>query len=467
MSASLEESAASPRQPAPLDRPVWQQVLMLAWPVLLQNWLVTAVHLSDRLLAGRFQDVGAAEQAATQAAQTTANYLGWLLSSYTALITIGSTALVARMIGARDRRTARLLLHQSLLLALTLGLVGMALGLVFLDRLLQVLRLQEVAAGYAAGYLRPLLYALPLQMVGMAGIACLAGAGDTRTGMWVLGGITLINLPLAWGFFSALGFVGIAVGTALSQGLGGLVVLLVLYVGRAHLRLRLRHLMPHPALIGRILRISIPAAMDNLSMMVGQLWFLGIVNDLGDTAAAAHGIALTWEALGFYAGAAFGTAALTVVGQSLGAGQPERAARGGWLAFAMGTGVMCAMGLLFFTLADPMFRLFCPHPSQEAIVTTGIPALRLIAFGMPACGVCIILAAALRGAGDTRYPMLFTWVGFFVLRIPLAYLFTLPAPRGWELGLVGAWLAMVTDLQIRGLFLLVRYLRGGWKLIEV
>lgn len=467
MSTTMEESPAPTRPRSPLDRPVWQQVLMLAWPVLLQNWLMTTVHLSDRLIAGRFQELDMVAQTATQAAQTTANYLGWLLSSFTTLITIGSTALVARMIGARDRRTARQVLHQSLLLSLTFSLVGTTAGLTLLEPFLAALHLEGVAAEYAAGYLRPLLYALPMLMLGMAGISSLAGAGDTRTGMWILGGVTVINIPLAYLFFSWMGFVGIAVGTAVSQVLGGLAVLAVLYVGRAGLRLRLRYLVPRVDLIVRILRVSIPAALDNLSMMLGQLWFLGIINDLGDTAAAAHGIALTWEALGFHAGAAFGTAALTVVGQSLGAKQPERAAKGGWVAFGLGAALMSVMGVIFFTCAGPMFRLFCPHPTQEAIVQTGIPALRLIAFGMPACAACIILASALRGAGDTRWPMLFTWVGFFVLRIPLAYLLARPAPDGWEWGLLGAWLAMVTDLQVRGLFLLIRYLRGGWKTIQV
>src|SRR5581483_11625865 len=158
--------------------------------------------------------------------------------------------------------------HQSVLLALALGAVGTLAGLLTLEPVLALLQLHGAAAAYAAEYLRPLLYQLPLQMLGAAGIACLAGAGDTRTGLWVLGGIAVFNAPLAWLFFHgaafvpALGFRGIAVGTAVSQALGGLVVFAVLLRGRFGLRLRLSRLRPRLALMERLLRVSVPAGID-------------------------------------------------------------------------------------------------------------------------------------------------------------------------------------------------------------
>ncbi|MFM7149263.1 MAG: MATE family efflux transporter, partial [Gemmataceae bacterium] len=240
--------------PAHLQGPVWRFLVALAWPTLLQNWLTVLVHLSDRLLAGHFQNLEAADQVATQAAQTTAAYLAWFLVSYTTLVSVGSTALVARMIGAENRLGAVQVLHQSIGLAAVLGFAGLLLGLLTLEPGLAILHLREPTASYAADYLRPLLVQLPLQMVAMAGIACLIGAGDTRTGLFILGGVTLINLPLAWFFFLRMGFVGIAVGTAVSQAMGGLAVLAVLIRGRAGLRLNLSRLRPDFVLIRRILR---------------------------------------------------------------------------------------------------------------------------------------------------------------------------------------------------------------------
>ncbi|MGL4550426.1 MAG: MATE family efflux transporter [Gemmataceae bacterium] len=433
--------------------PTWKAVLSLAWPVLLQQWLVLAVTLSDRLLAGRFQDgLSAGDQAATQAAQTTAQYLGWFLASTAVLVNAGSAAAVAHRVGAGDRRGADDVLHQSLLLALAVGVAWAVLFSVLLVPFLVLLQLQGDTIAFAAAYLRPLLPALPLHLVGAAGVACLHGAGDTKAGMWVYGAEAALNVPLAWAGFHLFGFVGIAAGTAVAQALGGVAVLAVLLRGRAGLRLKWRKLAVHRPVMRDVLEVSVPAAADSLSMQAGYLIFLAQVNTLGEEAAAAHGIALMWEALGYLTGVGFGTAALTLVGQARGAGRPEQADRAAWTAFGMGAAAMSLMGVVFFVLAGPMFRLMCPHETQAGIVAQGVPVLRLVAFGMPALAACMVFVQALRGAGDARAPLLFTWLGFFGVRIPLTFLLL---RGGW--GLFGAWLAMSADLYVRGACLLIRW----------
>jgi Na+-driven multidrug efflux pump len=133
------------------------------------------------------------------------------------------------------------------------------------------------------------------------------------------------------------------------------------------------------------------------------------------------------------------------------------------------------MGVLFVLLAESMFRLFCPDPSLQPVVDAGVPALRLIACAMPALASQIIFTAALRGAGDARVPVLFSWLGFLGVRIPLAYLLTNPlvnlgplgTVRGYDMGLLGAWVAMCADLWLRGAFFALRFASGRWKKIEV
>jgi Na+-driven multidrug efflux pump len=122
-----------------------------------------------------------------------------------------------------------------------------------------------------------------------------------------------------------------------------------------------------------------------------------------------------------------------------------------------------------------MFVLFCPHPDQQLVVEAGVPVLRLIAFAMPALACCIIFTYALRGAGDTRVPVLFTWTGFLGVRIPLAYLlalgsFEMPVLGSWpgdRPRLLGAWLAMFADILVRGAFFLYRFASGRWQRIDV
>jgi putative MATE family efflux protein len=423
----------------------------------------------------------AARQIAYQSAQTTAHYMTWFIICYTVVVSAGSTALVARFIGAGQQAAAIHATNQAILLAFILGLLGTIAGLAGLPTLVHLLQLRGDAAELAVAYLQPLFAVLVLQIIETAGIACLVGAGDTRTGFWLLGVVAVLNVPLAWGLFHGLGplprigFTGIALGTAISQALGGIALLVILARGRAGLRLRPRLLWPDRDLLTRLLRVGVPAGIDSMSGVLCQLWFLGIINGLGNTASSAHGIALRWEAMGYLSGAAFGTAAMTLVGQNLGAGQPRQAARSGWVAFGLGCGMMCLMGAVFFVLAPQMFALFCSSPAQRPIIEVGVPVLRLVAFAMPPTASYIIFTYALRAAGDTRVPVLFTWIGFLGIRIPLTYLLTQPHldlgvfgswPESW-LGLFGAWLAMFADLLVRGSFFLVRFASGRWQTVRV
>jgi putative MATE family efflux protein len=442
-----------------------RRVLSLAWPVLALNSLVLLVELSDRYLVGNLTGVDANDTRYMLASVATAHYVAWFISSYTVLVSVGATALVAHCVGAGDWITARRATPQAILLGAIIGLAGSLLAVLKIDSFIRMLGLTGPAAAYAATYLWPMFLLLTFRVVEMAGVACLIGAGDTRTGLWLQGGVAALNVPLAWtlcrgiGPFHGLGFVGVPLGTALSYFFAATAVLIVLGRGRAGLKIHIREFVPDWLLMKRLLRVSVPAGADSLSVVAGQMWFLHIVNGLGPTAAAAHGIALSWEALGYLSGHAFGTAAMTLVGQNLGARRPHEAERSGWRAFVLGCGVMTTMGVLFFTLAPWLFAPFCP-PGQEVIVETGVPVLRLVAFAMPALASTMIFTAALRGAGDTRVPVLFTWVGFLLVRIPLAYLLT---SEPIALGLFGAWLAMAADLFVRGAFFWWRFAGGRWK----
>lgn len=466
--------------------PVWKQVLHLAWPVLAQQALLFCVGVYDRYLVGNNPPGDPSQHVAFQAAQTNAQYLAWFISSYTVIVSVGSTALVARFTGAREHESANTAMHQSILLAIILGTAGSVAGLLCVGPIIHhLLGLEGAAGGFAIDFLRPLLGMLVFQVLEAAGVACLVGAGDTRTGPLVSTLVALINFPLAWGLMHGvgpipkMGFIGVAIGTSFSHMIGSIVVLAVLARGRYGLKFRFSDLVPSWSWMYRLLRVSVPAAIDSLSVVFGQFWFLSLVNQIGDEstrnfAIAAHGHAIQWEALGYMSGYAFGIAAMSLVGRNLGAGRPDRAAKCGWTALALGGGWMCIMGAFFFTLAPEMFRLFSPGDYQRPVIELGVPVLRLVAFAMPALACTNIFTASLRGAGDTRVPVLFTWTGFLAVRIPLAYLLTrdqlsvasvtLPS---WNMGLFGAWLAMFADLYLRGGLFLIRFARGKWKATRV
>jgi putative MATE family efflux protein len=458
-------------------RPTWQRVLYLAWPVLVQQLLLMAVGLYDQYLAGNNLPADPSLHVSYQAAQTTANYLAWFIASCSAIVSVGSTALVARFTGAGDKGHAVHAANQSILLAIILGVAATIVGLLSVGEVVRLMRMSGPAADMTVKFLTPVLALVTLLIVESAGLACLVGAGDTHPTLWVLGGVALINIPLArlcfhgFGPIPGFGFQGIALGTALSHSVGGAAVLVFLARGRAGLTLRFAEMIPDFALIRRLLRVSIPAVIDIFSVGVCQLWFLSMVNRLGVVATAAHGIAIRWESLGYLSGQAFATAAAALVGQNLGARRPDEAARCGWIAWGIGLGAMTAMGAIFYALAPQMFELFCPDANQRDVIAAGVPILRLVAFAMPALACIIIFTGALRGAGDTRLPMLLSLIGFLAIRIPLAYLLmdevdfgVLGVGRG---PLYGAWLAMFADLLIRGTLFLIRFATGGWKKTRV
>jgi putative MATE family efflux protein len=291
--------------------------------------------------------------------------------------------------------------------------------------------------------------------------------------MWVMVLVNAINVTVSWslvrglGPVPAIGFRGVAIGTACAEGVGGLVVLSVLARGRSGLRLEWRGMVPDPADIQRILRISVPAAGESLTNSFCQLWFLGLINRLGTTATAAHGVAIRCEAIAFLTVTAFGVAASTLTGQYLGAGRPDLAGRAARTAWAIGTAALAAMGVLLYTEAGPMIALFLGG-RQPQVVGLGVPVLRIVAFATPALATITILNGSLRGAGDTRWPWLFVLFGYLVIRIPLTYVLTTPASAGGlELGLRGAWFAMFADLSVRAGLVTARFLQGGWRWTRV
>ena len=212
--------------PGRLSGPLWRQVLALALPALAQQYLHLVVQLSDQFLAGRFELPDPRQRTGYLSALTTAGYLYWFVSSYTVLVSVGSTALVARFVGAGDWVLARHATGQAVLLAVAFGTVGSVAALVGLPGLIDALHLTGDAARVCVEFLTPLTALLAFQIVESACAACLAGAGDTKTGLKVLGLVAVLNVPLAWvlcfgvGPLPGMGFVGIALGTGLSHVIG-------------------------------------------------------------------------------------------------------------------------------------------------------------------------------------------------------------------------------------------------------
>ena len=288
------------------------------------------------------------------------------------------------------------------------------------------------------------------------------------TGLVAMTITNIVNVAVSWslalgiGPLPAMGWEGIALGTAVGYVVGATVILVRLLRGRAGLRLQWRLMTPDWSLMRRLLRIGVPGGTDVTSIVLCQIWFVSLVNELGVLAAAAHGVAIRIESLAYLPGSAFAVAAATLTGQYLGARDPRRATHSVLMACLAGGGLMTAAGIFFFVAAEPLTRLFL-RPEQTDVMALAAQLLRIVAFAMPPLALTMIVNGALRGAGDTRWPLLFSLVGYLGIRLPAAYLLAFT----YGMGVAGAWYAMVLDLVLRCIMINIRFWHGGWQKVEV
>lgn len=450
-------------------------MLRLAIPALSEEMLVLMVTWTDWWLAGHFFQ---ADGDATKAAMSLMAYVMWLVPSMFAAVSIGATALVARWVGAGQGDLAKRTCNQAFLLGTLFSGTLFVLAILFGPQFIELMQLKDEAAVFANRYFAVVMWCIPLVMFSQVGAACLRGAGDMVTGFVTKLIVVFTNIFLSfslvtgWGPMPELGWEGLAVGTAVGHGLGGLIILAVLIRGRAGLKLTLPDLKPDFSVVGKILKIGIPGGLDIGTLLFSQLIFLALINALGTGAAAAHGLAVQIEAACFLPGAAFQVAATTMAGQFLGANMPQRATYSTLWSLAIGGTIMCTAGLVLLFFGH-YFAYFFTGSWDDPTTTKVAELLRVISYVMPFLATVMILTGGLRGAGDTVWPLLFTAIGFILIRIPLAAFLsfdTMPFAEnisglGW--GVLGAWVAMSVDVAIRSLMVLTRFWNGGWKQIKV
>jgi putative MATE family efflux protein len=288
------------------------------------------------------------------------------------------------------------------------------------------------------------------------------------TGLVTMIAVNAVNIGVSWslvvgaGPLPELGWDGLAIGTTCGHALGGLIPFTLLVRGRAGLRVERRLLKPDPALARRILRVGLPGGFDVLSLIALQLVFLSIVNQLPVDEVAAHGVAIRIESLAYLPGYAFQIAAATLAGQFLGARDYRQAGRSVMVAGATSCTLLSAMGLVLFFAATPLVQLFL-SPEQTGVAAIAPTLLRIVSVAMPPLAIMQVLTGALRGAGDTFWPLVYTILGFVAIRLPIAWLLALE----WHWGVAGAWYAMVADMMVRCGLVLFRFAHGGWKRVEV
>ena len=422
---------------APQLRLVWQ----LSLPAILTQITTIAMQYIDSAMVGA---LGADASAAIGLVASST----WLFGGVTTAVSAGFSVQVAHRIGAGEDTEARTVVRHGLAAALTLAALLALLGLGICRQLPCWLGGGAEICADASAYFLTFSLMLPFSQLNSLTAGFLQCAGDMVTPSVlnaVMCGLDMICNALLIPHFGVL---GAGMGTALACALVSLAMAWCCCVRNAQLRLRRGEAHAfRPEILKKAFRIGAPVAVQEIAMNGAMVASTMILAPLGAAAIAANSFAVTAESLCYMPGYGVGSAATTLVGRSVGAGDAAQARRYGNICTALGGALMGCTGLLMMIFCPFVFRLLTP---VAEVRTLAAQALRIGLLAEPLFGVSIAAAGALRGAGDTLVPSLLNLGSIWIVRLGLSLLLV------GKLGLRGMWIAMAIELCVRGTLMLWR-----------
>jgi putative MATE family efflux protein len=439
--------------------PIGRAIFLLAVPMVLEMSMESIFAVVDAFFVGRLGPAAVATIGLTESLMVVIYTVAMGLS-------IGATATVARRIGEKDPDAAARATVQALLLGLLLSSVLGILGAVFAPDLLTLMGADADVLAVGTGFARVSLAANGAVFLLFLVNAAFRGAGDAAVAMRVLmlgNAINIVLDPLlifGVGFFPELGLVGAAWATFIGRAIGFLWALWHLSNGEGNLHVHKQHLGVEPATMFSIAKLS---GWGTVQVALSSMSWIGLVrltSTFGAAAVAGYTIAIRILLFALMPAYGVGAAAATMVGQALGAENPDRAEQSVWVAARLNMLVLGLTGVAFWIFAPTMVSWFSEAANVREVASY---ALRVMSLGFPLYALGMVLEQSFNGAGDTRTP---SWINFFVfwvLQIPLAW-----------------WMSQHTALGYRGVFIAVPmaysglaivsaifFKRGRWKLKQV
>ena len=422
-------------------------IIKLSFPAILAQISSIIMQYIDASMVGH---LGANASAAIGLVSSTT----WLIGGLITAAGMGFSVCVAHRIGAKDEKGARVITKWGLLLSFLFSLVVMVVAVVVSFYLPTWMGGDVAIRRDASAYF--LIYALsiPVRQLLLTSQGMIQSSGNIR-----LPSILNVIMCALDVLFNALliphfGVIGAALGTAFSFVLITIVMLYELIVRSPSLHLVGRDASSESTCrdffekdLSTALKIAIPVAIDNIIMGFAYVAFTRIVSPFGTVSVAANSFSITAESLCYMPGYGIGVAATTIVGQCIGASRKDLGKKLGWLAIILGMVIMGCSGAIMWIFDPWMIGILSP---DQEIRRLGAQILRIEAFAEPLYGASIVAAGVFRGAGETLMSSILNLLSVWVVRIPLAYFL------GSRYGLVGAWIAMATELCVRGTLFLAR-----------
>ncbi|HEX5171415.1 MAG TPA: MATE family efflux transporter [Cyclobacteriaceae bacterium] len=434
-------------------------IFLLAVPMILELVMESTFAVVDIFFVGK---LGASAVATVGLTET---YL-FLLYSVAMGLATAVTAIIARRIGEKSTEDAGVSAVQSIFLAVLAAAPFAIGGIFFAKDLLMIMGADDWSIQHGYGYTQWMLGGNVVIVLLFVVNAIFRGAGDAAIAMrvlWIANSFNILLDPLlifGWGPIPAFGIEGAAIATTIGRGVGVVVQLWTLLKAGKHIKVRLDQLYLDPKIIFNIIRTSLGGIGQMIVAMTSWIFLTRILSDIGSEAVA--GATITIRIMMFTMMPAWGlsNAAATLVGQNLGAGNPERAESAVWKIGFYNTAFLVCVSLVYFFFNESLVKIFT---EDARVIAIGSEWVRILSYSYLVYGWWMVSVQAFNGAGDTKTPTKINLVFFWLIQIPLSYF--LAIILGWQHSGV-FWGVFISETSV-GLFTLWLFSRGGWKTAKV
>jgi putative MATE family efflux protein len=438
---------------------IGRAILLLAVPMVLETLMESLFGIVNAFWVSRLGQDALATVGLTESMLT-------VVFSICIGLSMGTTAMIARRTGEKNNEAAGDAAAQSILLGISISVLIGAFGFMLAPQLLRAMGASASVIQTGAGYPRIIYGANVVIMLLFLNNAIFRGSGDASIAMralWLGNAINLVLDPcfiFGVAFFPRMGVTGSAVATTIGRGTAVLFQFWVLMRGRSRVRVRFEQFRPKLDLMLRLMRVSLGGMFQFLIATASWVAIVRLVSAFGSAAVAGYTVALRIIVVAILPSWGMSNAAATLVGQNLGAGQPERAETSVWKTGFVNMIFLACVTLVFLLFAEQLVGIFTRDP---AIMPYAVDCLRYISYGYVFYAWGMVISNSFNGAGDTYTPTLINLFCFWLFQIPLAYFLA----RHTALGARGIFLAILISESVLAVVSVIVFTRGRWKMKKV